>query len=279
MANLWIAPTNDTQRAAQVANASEIGNGFEWTPDGNLIFDSSSGDNFGIWVMHSDGTNLKRVSGNLGAYFFPQVTPDNRSIVFELAREGGRSVWKMEIDGSNAKQLTDAQVRRRMCLSSDGRWVLFETIEDNAPRILKVSIDGGTAVPLAPRGPFRPIVSPQDGLIAYLSMENEMNAKVQVHFISPDGVLPHKTIELSQSVVEAVSMSFTPDGKELAYIDSRNGSSNIWTIRIDGKGEAKPLTDFKTDGISNFAWSPDGKRLAIVRGTTISDAVFINESK
>ena len=45
------------------------------------------------------------------------------------------------------------------------------------------------------------------------------------------------------------------------------------------KREAKPLTDFKTEKIFDFAWSFDGKQLAVIRGTEISDAVLISDEK
>ena len=74
-------------------------------------------------------------------------------------------------------------------------------------------------------------------------------------------------------------MHFTPDGRALAFLDSRGGGANIWTIPLDGNGESKPLTDFKTETIFDYAWSADGKQLAVIRGSFIQDAVLINENK
>jgi dipeptidyl aminopeptidase/acylaminoacyl peptidase len=60
------------------------------------------------------------------------------------------------------------------------------------------------------------------------------------------------------------SPAFSPDGKRLAFLSRRPGStkSQVYAVPIDG-GEAEPLTDADTD-IHAFAWSPDGKRLAYV---------------
>ena len=52
-----------------------------------------------------------------------------------------------------------------------------------------------------------------------------------------------------------------------------------WAVNRWGKGEPKPLTDFKTEKIFDFAWSYDGKQLAVIRGTEISDAVLISDEK
>ena len=57
--------------------------------------------------------------------------------------------------------------------------------------------------------------------------------------------------------------SFTPDGKGLAYVIHVDGADNLWVQPIDGRKGYK-LTEFKSDEISDFAWSPNGHRLAIV---------------
>ncbi len=56
------------------------------------------------------------------------------------------------------------------------------------------------------------------------------------------------------------SPSWSPDGKHLAFVSDRDGSSQIWIIPSDG-GEASRITDIPT-GVSGPLWSPDGKRLA-----------------
>ena len=53
---------------------------------------------------------------------------------------------------------------------------------------------------------------------------------------------------------------WSPDGKTIAFLSTRTGAPQIWTIPAGG-GEASQVTDFPT-GIGGFAWSPDGTRLA-----------------
>jgi dipeptidyl aminopeptidase/acylaminoacyl peptidase len=101
----------------------------------------------------------------------------------------------------------------------------------------------------------------------------------KVAIISPDGGTPIQTFALPPTAARAPRMHFTPDGRALAFLDSRGGGANIWTIALDGNGESKPLTDFKTETISDYAWSADGKQLAVIRGSSIQDAVLINENK
>ncbi|HET9481457.1 MAG TPA: S9 family peptidase, partial [Candidatus Polarisedimenticolia bacterium] len=53
---------------------------------------------------------------------------------------------------------------------------------------------------------------------------------------------------------------WSPDGRSIAFISNRNGSSQIWVIDTAG-GEAQRRTDFPID-VDNVQWSPDGTRFA-----------------
>ena len=89
-----------------------------------------------------------------------------------------------------------------------------------------------------------------------------------------------RTFAYPKEGVDGTSISFTPDGRSLAFIGKRDNGANLWTIPADGNGEPKPLTDFKTETIFFwFAWSADGKRLALIRGTGATDVVLLSEAK
>ncbi len=56
---------------------------------------------------------------------------------------------------------------------------------------------------------------------------------------------------------------WSPEGRYLAFLSKRGGEKvQVWLLDRRG-GEAVKLTDFKAD-VSDLAWSPDAKRLALV---------------
>ena len=55
---------------------------------------------------------------------------------------------------------------------------------------------------------------------------------------------------------------WSPDGRKLAFLSSRDGAPQVFVMSIDG-GEARPLTSLTT-GADNELWSPDGKWIAFV---------------
>ena len=56
------------------------------------------------------------------------------------------------------------------------------------------------------------------------------------------------------------SPAWSPDGKTLAFLSSRDGNSQVYLLSMEG-GEAKKLTTLST-GADLFRWSPDGKTIA-----------------
>ena len=55
------------------------------------------------------------------------------------------------------------------------------------------------------------------------------------------------------------SLSFSPDGKQISFISSKD--ANLYLLPATSSGERRKLTDVST-GVSDPRWSPDGKWIA-----------------
>ena len=62
---------------------------------------------------------------------------------------------------------------------------------------------------------------------------------------------------------------WSPDGKKLAFLSGRDGTTQIFLIPVGG-GEGEALTESKTP-ISSFEWSPDGTKIAFLSSDPKSD--------
>jgi Tol biopolymer transport system component len=71
---------------------------------------------------------------------------------------------------------------------------------------------------------------------------------------------------------------WSPDGSALDYIESQDGSSNIWRRPLDG-GPPRQLTRLSEDRLIYFAWSRKGHRLAYIRGRAESDVVLFHRRR
>ena len=75
-----------------------------------------------------------------------------------------------------------------------------------------------------------------------------------------------REVASTQGTHKDTSPRFSPDGTRLAFLSDRDGTAQVYLLALSG-GEAHKLTSFGA-GVGEFAWHPDGTKLALVsRGT------------
>jgi len=67
---------------------------------------------------------------------------------------------------------------------------------------------------------------------------------------------------------------WTPDQHAVTCIMTQKGADNIWAVPLDGK-TPYAVTHFADEKIAWYAWSPDGKQIAVSRGNQSGDAVLM----
>ena len=70
---------------------------------------------------------------------------------------------------------------------------------------------------------------------------------------------------------------FTPDGKAVVYAMNENGVDNLWLQPLNGSS-GHQFTNFTTDGIRCYRFSPEGKTLGVVRRHADSDVVLLRDT-
>jgi serine/threonine protein kinase/Tol biopolymer transport system component len=287
LVNIFVVPDGNATRASQLPTGNvgfygSAGNSIAWTPEGRIVFVSNEGTGADIWSMDWDGKNRKQLTANSGLNVNPTVSTDGRYICFASVRNGARSIWRMNIDGSNPIRLTNGLADLYATISPDVKWVIYSALDGPKPALWKVSIDGGTPVRVTEHPGSGASFSPDGKLLAYMHVE------------SPDPYAPPNRITvmpLTEGTGQApVTFAFPPsgtvatvtrwstDGKAILYSVNANNVSNIWSQPIDGS-PPKQITDFKDSLITGFAWSRDGKQLACARGLLMRDAVLVTDVK
>ncbi|MBL8137091.1 MAG: PD40 domain-containing protein, partial [Acidobacteria bacterium] len=66
--------------------------------------------------------------------------------------------------------------------------------------------------------------------------------------------------QVTMAKKSSLQPAFSPDGKWLAFISDRTDTRQLYRLSLDG-GEAEALTT-GSEGVTTFAWSPDGTRIA-----------------
>jgi serine/threonine protein kinase len=221
--------------------------------------------------------------------------PASQRILFAWAGHAenatGRSIWRVDLDGSNLKQLTTGHGDQDPSCSPDGKWVYF--INNNPDRIRRVSIDGGavedvpgTTIPNSIYGGFAAHISPDGSKLAFVLTEASQamvapgtpnDEKIALVSLDPTSKGTRQFLTPNPHITGSVH--FTPDGKSVAYAVRENGVDNVWVQPVDGSSPGHYITKFNSEqSRGGFAWSPDGKTLAILRGRLDSDVVLLRDT-
>ncbi|HWN98761.1 MAG TPA: winged helix-turn-helix domain-containing protein [Blastocatellia bacterium] len=280
---LWIAPNGEAARARQLASGKFIVGAdtacvpyttVAWTPDGRIVFTSTKSGNRDIWIMDADGGDQKQLTIEVGANFSPTVSPDGRYIVFVSDRAGSPNIWRMDIEGGNPKRLTSGSFDIWPRCASDGRWVFYGGTSFDKPMVSKVPIDGGASVRLSEKFLSRPSISPNGKLVA-CTYTDEQHPELPQRLALVSSEQGEIVRVIDSATNDSPMYGWTGDGSAVMCIRTRDGISNIYSQPLDGS-PPKQVTDFNSDQIFQFAWSPDGKNLLCSRGVETSDVVLIS---
>lgn len=277
ISQIWVMNSDgDSRSAVQLTNGTADGRGgIAPLPDGRVGYITRSGENLSLWTMDADGTNQKQIFNELPFIEELRATPDGRYFIFSARREKYSHLYRLNTDGTNLKQLTSGNSYEiSATVSPDSQWVFYgSNAFDGAiwkSCLQKIPIDGGAANCLKTED-ARLIVahfSPDGKLISDLAAGGE-----KFVLTTADGA-PVKTFETPKNTFFHLGARWLPDGQGLAYTVYKNKIINLWQQPLSGE-KPRPLTDFTSGEIHNYAFSSDGTKLYVSRGYQTRNAVLI----
>ena len=276
--NIYVASVSDLSNPRRVSTRTGANDGLwglSWDKSNRLFSVSQDENKSETWMIEPGATTPKTVMEE-AAIDTVTVSPDGKYLVFISKRTGSWDIWRTDINGGNPKQLTNGVlISPSLSITPDGRWVLFTAI-DHAIR--RIPVEGGEQTVLAntTSAPYSPQISPDGSYLACSSYDTQLEPKIYVFKLQGDTVVPFKTLALPKTF--GPDFHWAADSRSVIYADTVGRVSNLWQLPLDG-GRPKQLTSFTSETIKNFAFSYDGKQLALARGPVTSDAVLISDSK
>jgi Tol biopolymer transport system component/DNA-binding winged helix-turn-helix (wHTH) protein len=271
---IWLvdADGSDARKITHGARSLDGYYGLSWTPEGRLLFASSRTGESELYTSNADGSDVRQLTRDSTEWNTNgRMTSDGRFIVFSSGRNGEANIWRMHADGSNPVQLTRGKSEFSPALSPDGQSVYYVNAHVAPSRIERVSIDGGSpSVVFEGSVAAVPVVSPDGKSIAFSYYSEATGWRAAV--IPVTGGAPR----LFDWHGVRGFVRWSPDSRALLFMKQEGQVSNVWRQPLDGS-EPQPVTKFDEQFIWNFAPSPDGKQLALSRGSAVSDIVLLRD--
>jgi Tol biopolymer transport system component len=172
-----------------------------WSPDGSKIgFVSYRDGHAVIYVMNSDGSQQRPLTGELPTSWAPAWSPDGSKIAFATSRDGNPEIYVMNTDGTNLGRLTQNPAEDSYpAWSPDGTRIAFWSnrgTQGSEGAIYAMRADGSdvTRVATSPADGLGPSWSP-DGSSIVFAREN--GGRLALYRVGADG--RGQTLVTSQS--------------------------------------------------------------------------------
>lgn len=276
--SVWVMPTGNPAQARRITEGKTEGIGLSWTPDDRIVYASNVGGNAEIWIMNEDGTGKKQLTSDKTPKLSPCVTGDGKYIFYNvIGNERGGAV-RMDIDGKNAKFLENKW--NVGCAAASPDIAYFSEVGNGHAALFRDTAEMNAPENVSDKGLQDFTVSPDGKSAAYITWEENKRLNVGEVLTFADKTV--KNFAFPTTAVQKYSenqfvLHWTADGKSLSFVNDENGFANIWLLPLNGD-RPKRVTNFNDNFIFGFAWSADGKRLAVSRGTLTSDAVFFKQN-
>ena len=270
-----VGPPSQADGGTLFSTNKSDGLGLAWLPDGRLLSQDSRSR---FWLTATDGKDRVMAFDARGDVWSGDFSICGGASFMVLARMSG-GIWRVDTTGKDFQAVSRSKLDLHPDCSPDGNWIVYSSGSEKGFSLTKVSVSGGSPENLSER-PFPRVVgrySPDGKKVGLLMAEGEpsnMHTKLAVMDSRTGSV--ERTFEIPSGGLPANvrgGLRWTSDGQELTFPLVLAGTTNLWIQSVSG-GPPRQLTH--SGHIVSFAWSPDGKRLAVTRATTSSDLVLFS---
>jgi eukaryotic-like serine/threonine-protein kinase len=285
MSNFYVLPGEGSATANVnpfLSNGQQIQN-FHWTSDGGLL----TTDGTRLVRYNAEGRNPDEFVNDPAAQILNVSACGAQYVVFPWAFAAGTNsigIWRVNVDGTAPTRLADGQFEVSPVCSAHQPWVYYQP---DRKQIWRVPLDGsakpgpipGSVLAHAILVGRELAISPDGKTLAYLVevLTSEKQSGIEkVALLDLATLRSPRLLDIDPRISTAAQ--FTADGKAVAYGIRQDGVDNIWIQPMDGS-LGRQITHFDREQIRSFHWSPDGRRVGILRGHTDSDVVLLQESK
>jgi DNA-binding winged helix-turn-helix (wHTH) protein/Tol biopolymer transport system component len=281
--HVWVAPADNLSGGRQITFGEPPIFSIAAAPQGKIVTVSRDGE---LLIMNADGSQAAPIPDvhNAG---YPAAC--GRYFLYASYERGKLGLTRVDADGSNPLILVEKGMLGSPVCAPDLHSVFY--VDWNKPtKVYRIPIEGGTPTVVADgmgsEIDGRLVISPDGKFLAYGFEEYDPEPVNKLAVIPVDGSSPAKVLGVPGWTFESGccrdshlritgALRWSPDGKGLQSLVTRDGVTNIWELPLGG-GKPKQLTMFTSGLMTDFEWFPDGKQLVLTRGELNSEVVLIS---
>lgn len=258
------------------------------SPDGKTIAFDLLGD---IYTMPISGGKATALRSGMPYEVQPRFSPDGKRISFTSDAGGGDNIWVMNLDGTNAKQITEEDFRlvNNAVWTPDGNsFVARKHFTSGrslgAGEMWLYHIGGKGGIQLTERRNDQqdvnePTISPNGRYLYYSedmypggNFQYNKDPNQQIYVIKRYDFETGETITVTGGSGGAARPQISPDGKKLAFIKRVRTKSVLYIHNLETGEEYPVYDDLSKDqqeawaifGVyPGFSWMPNNKEIVI----------------
>ena len=288
--NLFVAPAENLNEQKQLTfgNQNSFGQtALNWINNQKIIYSTQTEENptENLAVIDTADNSKTQISNETEiSYRLP--TSDGTFIYFNAIKNGFSNIYQMTIDGRNVRALNEGADGQRTSprVTNDGRYVYYSFRSKDASQVRRYDLQLNKeevffSNPEFGVSPFMEL-SPDNKYITFLPMRDRRELKENMDKFNA-GIITLATENTGNTKLFLASIvlpvrRFSPDSQKINYILAETDGTQIVSQNFDGS-DLKPIYTISDGRIFNFAWSKDGKKLAISRGQQLRDAVLLTD--
>jgi serine/threonine protein kinase/WD40 repeat protein len=263
--NLYIAPIAEPQALRQVTHDRDLGKEVTWLSNGRVVV---SDPDLRLVSLSPDG----KARDELTRGGWPRRCGEGM-VAERIDENNSVNIFLLDPQGEAPRQLTRGNVSELGGCSPDGKWLYYYSGDTAPTRVLRMPVAGGAPQPVGPPNARLPEVSP-DGTHLLFRM-TEGGGATRRNWLALMRIADGQIVKRWPEPAGISRMLWHPDGKAFVYTLTRQNVRDLWLQPLDSDAprEYVKLTT-PNDFVEGFAFSPDGRYLAVVHGVINQDVVL-----
>jgi TolB protein len=173
------------------------------------------------------------ISRRKGMNLAPAWSPDGRSMILTLSKDGSPDLYLMDRQGNIKERLTsNAGINVSPSFSPDGGSIAFVSDRSGTPQVylMDMATRQSRRLTFEGRENTEPAWSPKGDLIAFTGRKD---GAYQIFTINPND--PSSQRQLTTGWGDCESPTWSPDGRQIAFSRRGENRQQIWAMMKDGR--------------------------------------------